>query len=52
MFGHGPLNDSRAAQVYAANYCSKNWNQICELTSKDDDTNCIKKIITRTDSYS
>lgn len=41
MFGHGLLNDSRAAQAYAANYCSKNWNQICELASEDDDTNLV-----------
>ena len=41
MFGHGPLNDSRTAQVYSANYCSKNWDRICEITSMDNDTNVI-----------
>lgn len=44
MFGHGLLNDSRAAQVYAANYCSKNWNQICEISSADDDTNVVNLV--------
>jgi len=44
MFGHGLLNDSRAAQVYSANYCSKKWDKICELASMDDDTNVVNLV--------
>lgn len=49
MFGHGPLNDSRTAQVYSANYCSKNWDQICELASMDNENtvSLVKPSISR-----